>query len=50
LLIAAAQISPESEALSISAKLILGVTAWGFLQFAVLGFWLSRCRSAAGRN
>jgi hypothetical protein len=50
LLIAAAQISPESEARSISAKLILGVTAWGFLQFALLGFWLSRCRKAAVRS
>ena len=49
-LIAAAQISPEPEARSISANLILGVTAWGFLQFAVLGFWLSRCRKAAVRN
>jgi hypothetical protein len=46
LLIAAAQISPESEARSISAKLILGITAWGFLQFALLGFWLGRAREA----
>ncbi len=50
LLLAATQISPESEARSISAKLILGVTAWGLLQFALLGFWLSRCRKAAVRN
>jgi hypothetical protein len=50
LLIAAAQISPESEARSISAKLILGITAWGFVQFALLGFWLSRCRKPAVRN
>src|SRR5580700_11043555 len=50
LLIATAQISPEPEARSISAKLILGVTAWGFLQFALLGFWLSRRRKAAVRS
>jgi len=49
-LIAAAQILPEPEARFISAKVILGVTTWGFLLFAVLGFWLSRCRNAVVRN
>jgi hypothetical protein len=42
LLTAGAQISPQSVTASFSPKLVSAVAAWGFLTFALLGFWLSR--------
>jgi hypothetical protein len=50
LVTAGAQISPQSLTHSFSPKLVSGVAGWGFLTFALLGFWLSRRRGAEVPN